>query len=462
MKRFATRAVATAFGLMWAGGNVMAQGYGSPTLLPLPAESAQPGYHANYGAPQYRTVQHEVQLSSEEPTPAAESEPVAVPEPEGGRDIQEYNSASPSDVTLDSVSGGCAADADTCYGDGVCDSDWISPWCGPGCGSRWFGSVGGMVLTRDKPNGFWTSYESGNNANQIMNTEDADADWRGGWMASFGTWFGGCADPCGTSCGGPRCGVGVTYFSTSPFQGFSQVNAADPGNNEWVSSTLDLNDQGGPLAFPDGNEVDDYFDNSLSQSISRQDYIQSVEINFLTQYWQPNAHCQVTWLAGVRWFRFDESLLYSAIAGASTPTGSDQAFMDFDCTNDLVGFQLGARCDWYVTQKFSLFVTPKFGLYGNHIQSQNRVYNGDDSSLYNFSQDTTGVSFLGEIDLGASYQFANNWRAFIGYKAIAVTGVAMSDNQIPHYLAAADELQQINTNGSLIVHGGFAGLEFCY
>ena len=141
--------------------------------------------------------------------------------------------------------------------------------------------------------------------------------------------------------------------------------------------------------------MDDYFDNSLSQSVSRRDYIQSVEINFLSQYWQPNAHCQVTWLAGVRWFRFDESLLYSAVAGASTPTGSEQAFMDFDCTNDLVGFQLGARCDWYATQRFSFFVTPKFGLYGNYIQTQNRVYNGDGFLSYNLSQDTTGVSFLG-------------------------------------------------------------------
>jgi hypothetical protein len=78
------------------------------------------------------------------------------------------------------------------------------------------------------------------------------------------------------------------------------------------------------------------------------------------------------------------------------------------------------------------------------------------------SQDTVGVSFLGQLDVGASYQFSRHWRAYIGYMAVAATGIAMSDNQIPHYLAAADELKTIDRNGSLVVHGGFAGLEFCY
>ncbi len=459
MKCFATRCVAAALGLMLAAGNAMGQSYGSPTLLPLPEEPAPLGDRANDGAAQYRTVQHQVQLVNDGDENENGNESTVAPVPTPPPD-----SSSPGDAPVDRAdAGGCAegsCPADGGCADSCCGDDWLANWCGPGCNSGWFGSVGGMVLTRDRADGFWTSFESNNNANQILNTEDAESDWRGGWMISFGKWFGGC-DPCGDSCG-PRCGIGVTYFSTSPFRGSSTVFANDPLNNEWVSSTIDMDDALGPIQFPDGNEVDDYFDNSLSHSLERRDYIQSVEINLLSQYWQPNAHCQVTWLGGVRWFRFDESLLYSAVAGASTPTGSNEAFMDFDCTNDLVGFQLGARCDWYLTERFSLFVTPKFGLYGNHIQTHNRVYNGDDSELYDFSQDTTGVSFLGEVDLGASWQFAQHWRGFIGYKAIAVTGVALSDNQIPHYLAAADEFQQINSSGSLVVHGGFAGLEFSY
>ena len=459
MRCFATRSVAAALGWMFAAGFAMAQGYGSPTLLPLPEEPAQSAFRTNdsSAAPQNRPAPHQVSLANgDEPTPAPERVPS--PDAESRLSVDQGYSASPSDVTMNGASGGCADGS--CYNNSdCCDNNWISPWCGPNCNCGWFGSVGGMVLNRDNANGFWTSFQSTNNANQIMKTTDAETDWRGGWFVSFGKWFEGC-DPCNTC--GPRCGIEAVYFSTSPFSGSASVFAADPANNDWVSSTIDMNDQFGPIEFPDGNEVDDYFDNSLSQTITRRDYIQNVEINLLSQYWQPNAHCQVTWLAGVRWFRFNEDLLYSAVAGASTPTGSNQAFMSFDTNNDLVGFQLGARCDWYVTQRFSLFVTPKFGFYGNHIQTENRVYNGDGSTLYNFSQDTTGVSFLGELDLGASWQLTQHWRAFGGYRAIALTGVALSDNQIPHFLAAADELQTINRNGSLIVHGAFMGAEFCY
>jgi hypothetical protein len=462
-----TRSLTAAAGLMLTATHVLAQGYGSPTLLPLP-EDPEPSYRAAAAVRPYAASHYGTSLASND-EPALAPEPVPAPFPESHDSngyTGEYSSPSPSDNAAQADGGhempGCASG--NCWDDGgvACgDDNWLGPWCGAGgCNNGWFGSVGGLVMTRDNPNSFWTSYESGVNANQIMNTNDAEADWTGGMFVSFGKWFNSC-DPSNTC--GPRFGMEAVYFGTGTMNGYSEVFAADPANGEWVSSTIDMNDVGGPIEFPDGNEVDDYFDNSANQWLSRRDYFHNVELNFLSQYWQPNARCNVTWLAGVRWFRFDEGLLYGATAGASAVTSvSDQAFMNFETTNDLVGFQLGARCEWYATQRFSLYVTPKFGLYGNYIQTRNRVYNGDGSSLYDFQQDTTGVSFLGEIDCGCAWAFARNWRATIGYKAVAATGMALADNQIPHYLAAADELQEIRRNGSLVVHGGYAGLEFCF
>src|SRR4029078_9803248 len=43
--------------------------------------------------------------------------------------------------------------------------DCSLPSCG--CGN-WFGGVAGLVLGRNKANGFWTSYETGNNPNQLL------------------------------------------------------------------------------------------------------------------------------------------------------------------------------------------------------------------------------------------------------------------------------------------------------
>ena len=156
IKCFATRFVAAALGLMMAAGNAMAQGYGTPTLLPLPPDvPAYPGHTATSGGSPLRAVQHQVQLGNED----EESPTGAVPLPPSDDD----QSSSPSDLMgngihtngraaapcgCDANGGVCADNACGCATDS-CEGDWLANWCGPGCNCGWFGSVGGMVLTRD-------------------------------------------------------------------------------------------------------------------------------------------------------------------------------------------------------------------------------------------------------------------------------------------------------------------------
>ena len=42
----------------------------------------------------------------------------------------------------------------------------------------------------------------------------------------------------------------------------------------------------------------------------------------------------------------------------------------------------------------------------------------------------------------------------------ATTGVALSDNQFPAFLAATGDLKDVKTNGDLVLHGAFAGVTF--
>ena len=59
-------------------------------------------------------------------------------------------------------------------------------------GCQWYGSVLGLVMTRDRPNKLWTSYQGGsfaNQANQIMNTQQASVGWEGGGEITFGRYF---------------------------------------------------------------------------------------------------------------------------------------------------------------------------------------------------------------------------------------------------------------------------------
>jgi hypothetical protein len=48
----------------------------------------------------------------------------------------------------------------------------------------------------------------------------------------------------------------------------------------------------------------------------------------------------------------------------------------------------------------------------------------------------------------------------LGYRVLAATGIGLADNQIPPYLNDIPTIQDIDRNGSLILHGAFAGLTY--
>ena len=73
---------------------------------------------------------------------------------------------------------------------------------------------------------------------------------------------------------------------------------------------------------------------------------------------------------------------------------------------------------------------------------------------------TNCVSFLGQIDVGVEWQFARNWSTTIGYRVVAITGVGLADHQIPFYIVDTPEIADIDTNGDLVLHGAFVGIEY--
>jgi hypothetical protein len=49
---------------------------------------------------------------------------------------------------------------------------------------------------------------------------------------------------------------------------------------------------------------------------------------------------------------------------------------------------------------------------------------------------------------------------FGGYRAMAIAGVALSEQQIPRFISDAASIQNIDSNGHVILHGAFAGVEY--
>ncbi|MGN6136462.1 MAG: BBP7 family outer membrane beta-barrel protein [Aureliella sp.] len=176
----------------------------------------------------------------------------------------------------------------------------------------------------------------------------------------------------------------------------------------------------------------------------------------------------LTWLAGVRWFRFTDKLQYAASENDSTYDGSaDDLYYDNNVRNDLVGFQLGGVGSYCLGKRFNLYALSKAGIYNNHSQLYTRIgtngampetatinsgniYNGQ-GYLVNASQNN--AAFLGEIGTGIGARISKGWSANVGYRVIGVSGVATSVNTVPIEMLHLGNVANYNTTSSLILHG---------
>jgi hypothetical protein len=196
----------------------------------------------------------------------------------------------------------------------------------------------------------------------------------------------------------------------------------------------------------------------------------------------------VTALCGIRYIRFDDDFEYATMWGYDDDgTGSgpldpasetfytpwdltgNELFYDVNVDNHLAGFQLGANMNYCVSCRCNTFWYTNFGLYNNHVESYQRVYgtlgpavwtqSGEDATV---RSDKDDVAFVGEMLIGGSYDFTCHWRGILAYRAIAVSGVALSVDQMPESFANEEQVALIDSDGSLIIHGVTTGVECRY
>jgi len=333
--------------------------------------------------------------------------------------------------------------------------------CGEECRSPWFGYVGALVLGRDEPNRVWTSHQYSSNgrydAIQINHT-DGRMPWRWGGEVRFGRYF---------CCG--AWAVEATYWTLDAFSTYRQVFPVYYDETE----PLGL---GSPLTFEQvffGTQTaENWFGNGAREHrLWRRNELHNVEINLIrNRLWgQYNSALAVDWLAGARFLRFEENLLFASLRNAyqwSQPDG--QAYLDIDVANNLWGFQFGFNADWWCTNNLRFFLTPKFGLYNNHIRQHFHIYRGDGlagSGIYgSFPVDSSRdvFAFLTEVNIGVDWQLTGSLSATIGYRLITATGIALADHQFPQYMVDIPEIASIHSNGHLLLHGAFVGLRYNY
>jgi hypothetical protein len=323
------------------------------------------------------------------------------------------------------------------------------------CDTDWFASFGLLYMGRNNPNRLWTTYESGNNPNQLTNTQDANAHWRGGIEVGLGRVI---CDSCWS--------WEANYWTLDTMRGYeSQTHPST------VSTPLDV----ASIEFAGVNGTV-LFDNAAEHRLWRSNDVHSFEFNFVRSYLTRDCDggFSLNGLAGFRYFRFEEDLTFGSLADGGTWGGNgglDEAYLEEDIENDLFGFQVGFDAQWHTGNRLSFFFAPKFGIYNNHISHRFSAYRGDGTDAtptvasgmtgsYPVESSKDVVSFMAEVDLGIGYDITPRCTLELGYRVVALTGIGLADNQIPHYVVDIPEIADIDANGDLVLHGATLSLTY--
>ncbi len=426
--------------LGWAISSALGQGlYGVPEMLPLTPEASSPalpsylpppsgyiavptGYGVQPGYPQTQPQYQQPQYAQTQPLPQTQY-------PYGyGPDCA---SCGTGNRFFDAVRG---FDRDPCY----------QP--------KWYASALGLFLTRDQANGVFTTLDTAT-GDRLMRTTDADIDWRGGYDVKIGARFGA----------GNNWAIEGGYWTIDRFRGSAQTSLL-PGT---VGTPLIVD--GIEFVGVNGN---DFFNDAAAHRLSRVNRIQSAEVSLLHRSGSFDP-LDFSLLAGVRYVVFQEDLTFVALANGGTWGGNggiDEAYLNDHIINNLIGFQFGVDTGYRVARTLRLFVTPKLGIYNNHIQARFDAFRGDltrgnptpasgITRTYPVSVDHDVFAFLGQIDVGLDWEFASRWTAPIGYRLVAATGMGLADHQFPNDVVDFAFLDTVKSNGSLLVHGALAGLK---
>ena len=114
----------------------------------------------------------------------------------------------------------------------------------------------------------------------------------------------------------------------------------------------------------------------------------------------------------------------------------------------------------------------KTGVFFNAIDHRTKILGAagyafiEDPAIMNWRDDfdeyskKTDMSFLGQLELGFDYLLTPSCQLTAGYRVMGVTGMAFATDQIPASFAEAAEGQSVTSDGSLIMHGAYIGVDW--
>ena len=254
----------------------------------------------------------------------------------------------------------------------------------------------------------------------------------------------------------------ITYWGL-----FSDGESASISDAAGLSSPLDYS----TLSYAGYNTpMSNFGTSSVFMRLDRSFEYHNIEWNVISARTEAEG-ISVSWMAGARYFKVHEGLSLHMDTADQAFTGStDEVSYLLGTTNHLVGFQVGAEATVMPIGEWKLGTAAKAGIYGNAIDKHTSLEgpagygfidddgNPNDERRYNYNPYKGDVSMLGELDINMSMPIRESATLQIGYRAVFVSGLALASDQIPASFGSVTEAQAIDSGGSMILHGAFAGL----
>jgi hypothetical protein len=339
---------------------------------------------------------------------------------------------------------------------GAC-ADGSSIWQPSGC-CQWYASVSALVMNRSDGRSFWTGYASKDLYNQGGNTNIPMA-WQWGGEVDLGHRF---------CCNCVPYAVEATFWTTEALTGCRSTSYA----GDVVNTLLDTDFITFHLAGGD-QPANNWFYGAGEQTLMRRDEYYNLEVNLIRE--QLACTCDspwdIGWSVGIRYFRFEDHLVYDSIMPGCVAGGVNDAYLADDISNNLVGVQIGFDAAYNFCNGLRLFIKPRVGIYNNFMDNNFQAQLGDGvtngystafNQYYPVHASRDAIAFLTQVDVGAEWQFNRNWGAKVGYRVLAATGIGMADDQFPQMICDMPQLASVANPSCLVLHGAFLGLTYCF
>ncbi len=314
----------------------------------------------------------------------------------------------------------------------------------------WCVEASGLLMSIDEGRHYFFSYDDANEDQQYSDWRNVNIEWEGGFEVALRR-FGAC------SCTGWE----ARYWGLFPGVEETTMYGADlgGGNLNGILNYANLY-----ITAP-GDLASGYVNNAIFHRLRRDVELHNAEINHVVVM---SDACCMPWrgemLCGVRFLRYDDDLQFMADTAANDPL-----YYNIDTENTLVGVQVGGRGEYQLGCRWAVAIGAKAGVYNNHIRSYSRIGTSDTTArigdgpnqdrAWRVDASKDDVSLLGELQLELLCQITPCWYGKLGYRAVGVTGVASPPDQIYHDLRGINDVELVDSHGSLFLHGFSASVE---